>query len=141
MHLLLFLLVVPCLPDDQDVFSSSAELATLARLEMDYVSGLERLATQLEEETVIIREFLAKNYGHFDSRDAEQYVGHPVNSLALITRLSHNLPRSKVPEVVSSNSSIQSRKILSNLSASFPKESDWAGAANGIFLLQEHYNL
>ena len=35
---------------------------------MDYVSGLEKLATQLEEETVIIREFLAKNYGHFDSR-------------------------------------------------------------------------
>ena len=39
-----------------------------SRLEMDYVSGLEKLATQLEEETVIIREFLAKNYGHFDSR-------------------------------------------------------------------------
>ena len=30
---------------------------------------------------------------HNHLRDAEQYVGHPVNSLALITRLSHNLPR------------------------------------------------
>ena len=38
---------------------------------MDYVSGLEKLATQLEKEAAIIREFLGKNYGHFDSR----YVG------------------------------------------------------------------
>ena len=87
-------------------------ISTCRRLETDYVSGLEKLATQLEEEAAIIKGFLAKNYGHFDSRwcwaiwlylfpqckqtngrNAEQYVGHPVNSLALITRLSHNLPR------------------------------------------------
>ena len=35
---------------------------------MDYVSGLENLARELEKEAAIIRGFLAKNYGHFDSR-------------------------------------------------------------------------
>ena len=35
---------------------------------MDYVSGLENLATELEKEVAIIRGFLANNYGHFDSR-------------------------------------------------------------------------
>ena len=39
-----------------------------SRLEMEYVSGLEKLAFQLEEEADIIRGFLVKNYGHFDSR-------------------------------------------------------------------------
>ena len=82
----------------QDVFSSSAELARLARcdqdsssrsailqnrkshstteqsqwkyfrLEIEYVARLEQLATKLEQEAKIIRGFLAKNYGHFDSR-------------------------------------------------------------------------
>ena len=35
---------------------------------MDYVSGLENLARELEKEAAVIRGFLAKNYGHFDSR-------------------------------------------------------------------------
>ena len=39
-----------------------------SRLEMEYVSGLEKLASQLEEEADIVRGFLVKNYGHFDSR-------------------------------------------------------------------------
>ena len=43
-------------------------ISTCRRLETDYVSGLEKLATQLEEEAAIIKGFLAKNYGHFDSR-------------------------------------------------------------------------
>ena len=38
-----------------------------SRLEMEYVSGLEKLASQLEEEADIVRGFLVKNYGHFDS--------------------------------------------------------------------------
>ena len=38
------------------------------RLENEYVARLEQLATKLEEEAKIIRGFLAKNYGHFDSR-------------------------------------------------------------------------
>ena len=32
------------------------------------MSGLENLARELEKEAAIIRGFLAKNYGHFDSR-------------------------------------------------------------------------
>ena len=38
------------------------------RLETEYVARLEQLATKLEQEAKIIRGFLAKNYGHFDSR-------------------------------------------------------------------------
>ena len=38
------------------------------RLEIEYVARLEQLATKLEQEAKIIRGFLAKNYGHFDSR-------------------------------------------------------------------------
>ena len=37
-------------------------------MEIEYVARLEQLATKLEEEVKIIRGFLAKNYGHFDSR-------------------------------------------------------------------------
>ena len=114
-HMLILHARATSLPHSQDVFSSSAELASLARLntfiytfalkkswffcipavcrimkqipfaikrgfyfmellnwcfrlELEYVTGLENLAKELEREADIIRGFLAKNYGHFDSR-------------------------------------------------------------------------
>lgn len=44
-------------------------------------------------------------------------------------------------EILKSNTTELHREKLSNLTTSFPKQKDWEGAANGIFLLQEHYNL
>ena len=105
------------------------------------MAELEEMAAKMEEEAVVIRKFLDSNYGDFDSQDAEQYVGHPVNSLALIARLSHHLPRSGVTDILANNSTSTSRKNLAALTSTFPKESDWKGAANGLFLLQEHYGL
>ena len=77
----------------QDVFSSTAELAHLATQELQFVGDLEELASRLEEEAASIRSFLGSHYGNLSSSPAEEYVSHPVNSLALISRLSHHLSR------------------------------------------------
>ena len=49
--------------------------------------------------------------------------------------------RSEVAGVLENNKTEQLRLSLHNLTQSFPKAEDWMGAANGIFLLQEHYDL
>ena len=49
--------------------------------------------------------------------------------------------RSDVFKILQSNQTETLKTELYNLTESFPKKSDWRGACNGIFLLQEHYNL
>ena len=68
-------------------------------------------------------------------------VSNPLNSLYLIRRLSLDYGRSEVGGVLESNRTEQLRLSLHNLTHSFPTAEDWMGAANGIFLLQEHYDL
>ena len=68
-------------------------------------------------------------------------VSNPLNSLYLIRRLSLDFGRSEVAKVLENNKTDQLRLSLQNLTHSFPKAEDWTGAANGIFVLQEHYDL
>ena len=76
------------------MFSSTAELALLARQEQRFVRELEALARRLEEEAGTVRKFLARHYSSdWSGGAAEEYVSHPVNSLALVARLSHHLDR------------------------------------------------
>jgi len=125
----------------QDVFSSTANLGTLLQQENKFVEDLEGLLNKLEDEAKSVRQFLEKHYKNLDITDRVNYVSNPVNSLNLIKRLSLDLDRSNVRKVLSSNETEVMRKNLNNLTSSFPTKSDWVGAANGIFLLQEHYNL
>ena len=69
------------------------------------------------------------------------YVSNPLNSLYLIRRLSLDFGRSEVAKVLENNQTEELRLSLQNLTHSFPGTEDWMGAANGIFLLQEHYDL
>ena len=69
------------------------------------------------------------------------YVSNPLNSLYLIRRLSLDFGRSEVAKVLENNQTEELRLSLQNLTYSFPGTEDWMGAANGIFLLQEHYDL
>ena len=74
----------------------------LARQEQQFVRELETLATGLEEEAGTVRRFLARHYSSdWSGGAAEEYVSHPVNSLALVARLSHHLDRSSssLPEM------------------------------------------
>ena len=68
-------------------------------------------------------------------------MDNPINSLYLIRRLSLDWARSGLGKVLESNKTEQLRLSALNMTTSFPLQSDWQGAANGIFLLQEHYDL
>ena len=127
--------------DDLDVFSSTADLEKLLHQEDKFRDDLESLATKLEDEAKSLRQFIERHYEDLDIRDPVSYVSNPVNSLNLIKRLSMDLDRSDVKSVLSSNETQVLRENLNNLTSSFPSKSDWLGATNGIFLLQEHYSL
>ena len=123
------------------MFSSTADLENLLVQENKFKEDLEQLANRLENDAKILKDFIEKHYKTVDIRDPVNYVSNPINSLYLIKRLSLDLDRSEVKSVLASNQTQTLRENLSNLTASFPSKTDWLGASNGIFLLQEHNNL
>merc|ERR1711892_198490 len=140
-QLFLISLITISFTSNPDVFSSTAALARLLQQENKFIEDLENLADKLEDEAKSLRHFIEKHYEGLDIRDTVNYVSNPVNSLYLIKRLSLDFNRSNVTSVLSSNETDVLRQNLKKLTTSFPSKSDWLGAANGIFLLQEHYNL
>ena len=136
-----FLLFSTSLSYDLDVFSSTADLENLLIQEKKFKEDLEHLANRLENEAKILKDFIEKHYKTVDIRDPVNYVSNPINSLYLIKRLSLDLDRSEVKSVLATNHTQTLRENLKNLTTSFPSKTDWLGASNGIFLLQEHYNL
>ena len=139
--ILSFLLFSTSITYDLDVFSSTADLENLLVQENKFKEDLEQLANRLENEAKILKDFIEKHYKTVDIRDPVNYVSNPINSLYLIKRLSLDLDRSEVKSVLASNQTQTLRENLKNLTRSFPSKTDWLGASNGIFLLQEHYNL
>jgi len=128
--------------DDNDIFSSTADLNRLLQLESKFVADLNKLVEKLEFEAKTIRTFLETQYSTNVAQDTSNYVSNPINSLYLIKRLGKDLDRFNVSEVLASNQTENLRQELHNLTVnSFPKESDYEGATTGIFWLQEHYNL
>ena len=129
--------------DDNDIFSSTADLNRLLQLESKFVADLNKLVEKLEFEAKTIRTFIETQYKSNDvPQDTSNYVSNPINSLYLIKRLGKDLDRFNVSQVLASNETEILRQELHNLTVnSFPKESDYEGATTGIFWLQEHYNL
>ena len=122
--------------DDNDLFSSTADLARLRNLETKFINELQALADKLEEEHRTIQNFITQHYKGLEPRDDDSYVNNPINSLYMIKRLGVELPRSNVSAVLASNDTEALRLSLANMTSSFPARSDWMGAANGVFLLQ-----
>ena len=131
-----------CFCDDNDLFSSTADLTRLLHLETKFISNLNSLVEKLENEAKVIRSYLNSHRKQIDlTLVSDSYVSNPINSLYMIKRLSLDLERSKIIEILADNKTEEIRHDLFNTTASFPKKSDWEGASNGIFLLQEHYQL
>lgn len=130
-----------CRGDDSDLFSSTEDLARLLRTENNFIQQLRLLTANMEKDLNILKTFLDSHYKEDKARDGINYVSNPLNSLYLIRRLSLDYGRSGVAQVLGSNQTEQLRLSLHNLTHSFPGAEDWQGAANGIFLLQEHYDL
>ena len=124
--------------DDNDLFSSTADLTRLKNLETKFITDLQALADKLEQELRTIKHFIKEHYEGLQPRDDESYVTNPINSLYMIKRLGVELPRSNVSAVLASNDTQALRLSLTNMTSSFPARSDWLGAANGVFLLQVH---
>ena len=122
--------------DDNDLFSSTADLTRLRNLETKYITDLQALGDKLEQELRTIKHFIKEHYEGLEPRDDESYVTNPINSLYMIKRLGVELPRSNVSSVLASNDTQALRLSLANMTTSFPARSDWLGAANGVFLLQ-----
>ena len=127
--------------DDSDLFSSTEDLARLLHTENTFVQQLRDLTANLEKDLNILRTFLDTHYKEDRVTDGITYVSNPLNSLYLIRRLSLDFGRSEVAKVLENNQTEELRLSLQNLTHSFPGTEDWMGAANGIFLLQEHYDL
>ena len=91
--------------DDNDLFSSTADLNRLRILETEFIRGLQSLAVRLEEEHRTINRFLMAHYDRsddkrddrgYDKSDEkiyEDYVSNPINALYMIKRLGVELPR------------------------------------------------
>ena len=137
----LLVAVVRVRGDDSDLFASTEVLARLLHTENTFVQQLRDLTADLEKDLNILRTFLDSHYKEDRLTDGITYVSNPLNSLYLIRRLSLDFGRSEVAQVLENNKTDQLRLSLQNLTHSFPKAEDWMGAANGIFLLQEHYDL
>ena len=127
--------------DDSDLFSSTEDLARLLQTENSFIQQLRLLTVNLEKDLNIIKTFLERHYKEERTTDGISYVSNPLNSLYLIRRLSLDFGRSDVGQVLENNQTEQLKLSLQNMTRSFPKAEDWTGAANGIFLLQEHYDL
>ena len=128
--------------DDNDVFSSTADLTRLLQIETDFISDLHSLVDQLQSDVNTIKRFLSDHYEKREIINSWSYVSNPINALYLIKRLSVDYDRSNVSQVLSSNNTeLLKSKMFGITNSSFPKHSDWIGAASGIYLLQEHYNL
>ena len=124
--------------DDNDLFSSTADLTRLRNLETKFISDLQALAAKLDEEHRTITRFIKEHYEGQEPRNNESYVTNPINSLYMIKRLGVELPRSNVTSVLASSHAETLKLSLANMTSSFPGRSDWLGAANGVFLLQVH---
>ena len=122
--------------DDNDMFSSTADLTRLRNLETKFITDLKALGDKLEQELRTIKHFIKEHYEGLEPRDDESYVTNPINSLYMIKRLGVELPRSNVSSMLASNDTQALRLSLANMTTSFPSRSDWLGAANGVFLLQ-----
>ena len=127
--------------DDKDIFSSTADLSRLLHIENNFVEQLQQMAERMERDLRVIKTFLDTNYKDYSAINGKTYVDNPINSLYLIRRLSLDWARSGLGKVLESNKTEQLRLSALNMTTSFPLQSDWQGAANGIFLLQEHYDL
>ena len=149
MLLLLLLLSVlvrsPASGDHSDVFSSTADLARLLRLEASFVTDLASLADTLAGEAAAIRRYLDTQYPAGAAArtevEAEQFVSHPVNSLYLVKRLGVELQRAGLPGLLASDTAARLRAALNTSLGLLPTAEDWEGAASGVALLQEHYHL
>ena len=137
----LLVAVVKVRGDDSDLFASTEVLVRLLHTENTFVQQLRDLTADLEKDLNILRTFLDSHYNKDLVTDGITYVSNPLNSLYLIRRLSLDFGRSDVAQVLENNKTDQLRLSLQNLTHSFPKAEDWMGATNGIFLLQEHYDL
>ena len=137
----LLVAVVRVRGDDSDLFASTEDLARLLHTENAFVQQLRDLTADMEKDLKILRTFLDSHYKEDRLTDGITYVSNPLNSLYLIRRLSLDFGRSEVVKVLENNKTNQLRLSLQNLTHSFPKVEDWRGAANGIFVLQEHYDL
>ena len=122
--------------DDNDLFSSTADLTRLRNLETKFITDLQALADKLEEEHRTIKRFIEEHYEGLEPSSDESYVTNPINSLYMIKRLGVELRRSNVSTVLASNDTETLRLSLANMTSSLPARSDWEGAANGVFLLQ-----
>ena len=116
--------------DDNDLFSSTADLTRLRNLETKFISDLQALAAKLEEEHRTITRFIKEHYEGQEQRNDESYVANPINSLYMIKRLGVELRRSNVTAVLASNDTQSLRLSVANMTSSLPARSDWEGAAN-----------
>ena len=65
---LLFLLAAPhVISDDKDIFSSTADLSRLLRIENSFVEQLQQMAERMERDLEIIKTFLDTNYKDYNA--------------------------------------------------------------------------
>jgi len=142
-----------------DLFSSTDELKKLFERERQVADSLRWHVRTLEQHIKALENFLGQHYGQdypfgekeaVDEKTAAEYVSNPLNTYALIKRTGLHWPRlhkvliegetihtEEAQNETISVSGFTEDQLLKNM----PQQMDIEGAANGIFLLQEIYNL
>ncbi|XP_059097158.1 prolyl 4-hydroxylase subunit alpha-2-like isoform X2 [Tigriopus californicus] len=126
---------------ERDLFTSNEALANLFKQEEQMRHSIEAYVARLDRQ-IHAMDQLINNHEHNSTEseeDAAEYVSNPINAYVLLKRTGIEWP--KLRDGLFSESFINQTKEIEELIEHVPKVSDLEGATNGIFLLQETYDL
>lgn len=126
---------------EKDLFTSNEALADLFKKEKHMRQTIEAYVARLDRQ-INAMDQLINNHEHNTTEseeDAAEYVSNPINAYVLLKRTGIDWPRLR--DGLFSESFENQTKEIEEFVANVPKVSDLEGASNGIFLLQETYDL
>ncbi|CAH1720311.1 unnamed protein product [Chironomus riparius] len=132
--LILFATLIKCAVSE--FFSSTDELRNLVKNDQKLLSSLKELSKELERTNLYVKKILnnIKDEHILMTKDVDSYIFNPLNAFSLIKRLTH--------DVDSIQQSLEfTKKITAKLEEIKLPESELSGAVEGIYRLQNAYEL
>ncbi|XP_071746654.1 prolyl 4-hydroxylase subunit alpha-2 [Lepeophtheirus salmonis] len=142
--ILLIILIYFCeysTPSKIELFSSSDSIGRLANVNSRLNNKIQTYLEELNQQISILDNFLSTYYDEYNLTEsqADTYISNPINAFTLIKRTSHEWL--KIHDSIYNETSENMFTEISELLSGLPNSGDIEGAANGLFLLQETYNL
>lgn len=126
---------------DLDLFSSVSELQKLYKKELEIKAKLQDFMQDMQDKIKKIEFFLNNSYVDEnvsgDDNHIDSFIANPINTFTILKRTGLQLP--SIKDLISVRNGTD--QGISELLTDLPDPAQVEGAANGIFLLHETYNL